>query len=182
MEEKNSLFERPMLILDKIVYPDNLLNILKSQLKDWKFITEFLGKPYVRIMVLVDTNEERLDEVTKQIQFMFKKEVESIKFLFIDEEEIKIQLKSVYEQINNGIPEKAFSLDSRLRHEVFKRDNYKCKECGISKEEAVLHCDHIIPVIQGGSDELDNLQILCDKCNFAKSNKCWIGGNNGKLP
>ena len=67
-------------------------------------------------------------------------------------------------------------LDTRLRHECFKRDGYKCLECGATKEEKVLHADHIIPVSQGGSDELSNLQTLCDDCNFAKSNKAWIGG------
>lgn len=67
-------------------------------------------------------------------------------------------------------------LDSRLRHECFKRDGYKCKECGATKEEKMLHCDHIISVSQNGSDELDNLQTLCNDCNLAKSNKCWIGG------
>ena len=58
-----------------------------------------------------------------------------------------------------------------LRHEVFKRDNYTCQECGATKEDgAKLHIDHIIPVSKGGSDELDNLQTLCDKCNLNKSN------------
>jgi len=67
-------------------------------------------------------------------------------------------------------------LDSRLRHECFKRDDYKCVECGATKDEKMLHCDHILPVSQGGSDELENLQTLCDDCNLSKSNKKWIGG------
>lgn len=58
-----------------------------------------------------------------------------------------------------------------LRHEVFKRDNYTCQECGATKEDgAKLHIDHIIPVSKGGKDELENLQTLCDKCNLNKSN------------
>lgn len=57
-----------------------------------------------------------------------------------------------------------------LRHEVFKRDGYKCVECGASKDDgAELHVDHIIPVSQGGSDELSNLQTLCKDCNLNKS-------------
>lgn len=58
-----------------------------------------------------------------------------------------------------------------LRHEVFKRDNYTCVECGAKKSDgATLHVDHIIPVSKGGSDELDNLQTLCKDCNLNKSN------------
>lgn len=63
-----------------------------------------------------------------------------------------------------------------IRHEVFKRDNYKCVECGATKENTVLHIDHIIPVSQGGTDELDNLQTLCETCNLAKSNRKWKWG------
>ena len=57
-----------------------------------------------------------------------------------------------------------------LRHEVFKRDNYTCVECGAKKEDgATLHVDHKIPVSKGGTDELDNLQTLCSDCNLNKS-------------
>ncbi len=73
--------------------------------------------------------------------------------------------------------QKRSPIDSRLRHECFKRDGYKCKECGNTNKESILHADHILPVSQGGSDELENLQTLCEECNLAKSNKCW--GENG---
>ena len=57
-----------------------------------------------------------------------------------------------------------------MRHEVFKRDNYTCVECGARKEDgATLHIDHKIPVSKGGTDELDNLQTLCSDCNLNKS-------------
>ena len=57
-----------------------------------------------------------------------------------------------------------------MRHEVFKRDNYTCVECGARKDDgATLHVDHIVPVSKGGSDELDNLQTLCSDCNLNKS-------------
>ena len=57
-----------------------------------------------------------------------------------------------------------------IRHEVFKRDNYTCVECGARKSDgATLHVDHKIPVSKGGTDELDNLQTLCSDCNLNKS-------------
>lgn len=62
-----------------------------------------------------------------------------------------------------------------IRHEVFKRDNYKCVECGATKEETTLEVDHILPVVQGGTDELDNLQTLCKACNLSKFDRCWKG-------
>lgn len=41
----------------------------------------------------------------------------------------------------------------------------ECVKCG-NKEDLVK--DHIIPIYQGGSDGLDNLQPLCRKCNASK--------------
>ena len=67
-------------------------------------------------------------------------------------------------------------ISKSLRHEVFKRDNYKCVECGATNKELTLHIDHIIPKSEGGTDELNNLQTLCDKCNLSKSNRKWKGG------
>jgi hypothetical protein len=64
-------------------------------------------------------------------------------------------------------------IDHVLRHEVFKRDGYRCVECGAAKAETSLHVDHRIPVSRGGADELDNLQTLCRNCNLAKSNKIY---------
>ena len=35
---------------------------------------------------------------------------------------------------------------AKLRHEVFKRDNYRCRECGATNKETTLEIDHIVPV------------------------------------
>jgi hypothetical protein len=98
-------------------------------------------------------------------KLLFEKAVKSL--------EIKLNKFNKKSKINT---KKRNPIESRLRHEVFKRDNYKCVECGNTNKEATLHCDHIISVAQGGSDELDNLQTLCQACNLAKSNRCWEGG------
>ncbi len=44
--------------------------------------------------------------------------------------------------------------------------------CGAkaSDPEVTLQVDHVIPVDQGGTDELDNLAALCQPCNRGKSN------------
>lgn len=66
----------------------------------------------------------------------------------------------------------------KLRHEVFKRDGYRCLECGATNKETRLHVDHIIPVSKGGLNDLNNLQTLCAECNMAKGTRTWRGGMN----
>lgn len=58
------------------------------------------------------------------------------------------------------------TLSVRKRFLVFKRDRYRCRICGRSGIE--LEVDHMVPVAQGGSDALDNLQTLCFDCNRGK--------------
>lgn len=64
------------------------------------------------------------------------------------------------------------SIKPSLRFEIMKRDNYRCQMCGISaKDGATLEIDHITPVAKGGSNDTDNLQVLCRDCNAGKSDQ-----------
>lgn len=67
-------------------------------------------------------------------------------------------------------------IPSKLRHKVFKRDGYRCVECGASKDETTLEIDHVTPVSKGGTNDIDNLQTLCKACNRAKRARTWVGG------
>ena len=51
---------------------------------------------------------------------------------------------------------------------VLARDNWTCCSCGRSSREdgITLEVDHIIPRSKGGTDDLENLQTLCKKCNI----------------
>ncbi|MCE8718154.1 HNH endonuclease [Bacteroides thetaiotaomicron] len=51
---------------------------------------------------------------------------------------------------------------------VWNRDRGKCVYCGSNEN---LHLDHIIPFSKGGDTSVENLQLLCQKCNLEKSNK-----------
>lgn len=68
----------------------------------------------------------------------------------------------------------------KLRHQVFQRDGYRCRECGATNKQTRLHVDHIKPVAKGGTNDLSNLQTLCEDCNQAKYTDEWIGGTYDK--
>ncbi|MBD2318482.1 HNH endonuclease [Phormidium tenue] len=64
------------------------------------------------------------------------------------------------------------SLPPDLRKYVFERNNYQCQSCHkIDLTAKNLQVDHIIPLAQGGANDLSNLQTLCAKCNREKSAK-----------
>nr|DAU09025.1 MAG TPA: HNH endonuclease [Caudoviricetes sp.] len=50
---------------------------------------------------------------------------------------------------------------------------YWCAQCGTEPMvgHAGLELDHIVPVAEGGTDGLDNLQWLCASCHAEKSRR-----------
>jgi tetratricopeptide (TPR) repeat protein len=57
-------------------------------------------------------------------------------------------------------------IPSSVKKAVWKRDGGKCVNCG---SEVDIEYDHIIPLAKGGSSTIQNIQILCKKCNRKKS-------------
>ena len=53
----------------------------------------------------------------------------------------------------------------RRRRQAFVKYGKLCKWCGTSENITV---DHVIPPCKGGTNNLSNLQILCEKCNNIK--------------
>jgi len=61
------------------------------------------------------------------------------------------------------------ALSARLRFNVFKRDQFACQYCGAHPPAVVLECDHIIPVAEGGQNDIYNLVTACQDCNRGKA-------------
>lgn len=59
-------------------------------------------------------------------------------------------------------------MDKRLAKSILQKYNFSCVKCGSAER---LQIDHIVPVIKGGKDEMDNLQILCQPCNVRKGTR-----------
>ncbi len=58
---------------------------------------------------------------------------------------------------------------------VYSRDGGICKCCGSSSS---LEYDHITPYSCGGSSNVSNIQLLCQRCNRSKSNSCTCKVHN----
>jgi hypothetical protein len=61
------------------------------------------------------------------------------------------------------------SVSKKTRFDVFKRDQFQCAYCGVHPSETVLlEVDHIHPVAEGGTNDIDNLVTACWDCNRGK--------------
>ena len=62
------------------------------------------------------------------------------------------------------------SIPRRLRDLVVRRADGRCEYCQLSQvgQEATFHIDHIVPRIDGGETEEDNLALACVSCSLRK--------------
>lgn len=53
-----------------------------------------------------------------------------------------------------------------VRRRVLERDDYSCVLC---HRRTRLECDHIVPLADGGSDDMCNLRTLCRWCHMKQT-------------
>ena len=70
-------------------------------------------------------------------------------------------------------------ISPQLRNYILERNGYTCQLCGSGagdpdpynrNRKVRLHVDHIVPKSQGGTDDRENLRVLCSACNQGRSN------------
>ena len=68
-------------------------------------------------------------------------------------------------------------VSTSVRYEALKRAGKRCELCGVKEGDSnyenrlPLHVDHIVPRSKGGSNDIENLQVLCRACNLGKGNR-----------
>lgn len=58
---------------------------------------------------------------------------------------------------------------ARNRQHRYERARGRCEACGIHLEAGAWDCDHLVPIRQGGTNDLTNLRILCRPCHKRKT-------------
>jgi 5-methylcytosine-specific restriction endonuclease McrA len=118
--------------------------------RDAVYVTERLPRP------------SEIPEVIVRIKALHFQQDEGLKRL----KEQVTNYEAVEDNLRRDTNRKTIPDDVKLV--VWSRDKGACVRCGASKE---LHFDHIIPLARGGSDEAENIQVLCRTCNLAKSDR-----------
>lgn len=62
-------------------------------------------------------------------------------------------------------------IPKKVRLRVFRRDGNVCRYCKLKFPTGNLHVDHIIPVVEGGYECMENFATACSTCNFKKGAK-----------
>lgn len=67
------------------------------------------------------------------------------------------------------------NLSKLVRGALLIRDGDHCHYCGVKLTVGIsgfnptgLSIDHVVPIRDGGSDEMDNLVLACRQCNLEK--------------
>jgi len=60
------------------------------------------------------------------------------------------------------------AIPPKLRFEILKRDQFRCRYCGARAPKAELHIDHLVPVSLDGDNDITNLMAACVPCNMGK--------------
>ena len=55
---------------------------------------------------------------------------------------------------------------NKVRKQVLQDYDNCCAACGCTDTEA-LQIDHVVPQSKGGTDNIENLQVLCYVCNLS---------------
>jgi 5-methylcytosine-specific restriction endonuclease McrA len=59
-----------------------------------------------------------------------------------------------------------YLVNRRLRWE---RSHHRCEECEAPLEGRPWECDHDLAVIDGGTDDVENLRVHCPECHHKKT-------------
>ena len=86
------------------------------------------------------------------------------------------KVRHTMEEMEALAKRKRFSkIKRKLEPEVFHRLGHNCLYCGEKAE--VL--DHVVPIAWGGTNDIENMQPICRRCNSKKGGNLPSGKNNG---
>lgn len=142
--------------------------------------TDFLECRLNRLDQLKDEAEIELAKLNSEYDFLSKKLslINNTSDIF-DKVSTNQYIIDLGNNIYNSFGDEEIKMDATVRNipgkvrlDVFERDDYKCQMCGRTVEDGIkLHIDHIVPFSKGGSNDMDNLQVLCHECNLAKHDR-----------
>ena len=147
---------------------DELFNFFRDVI-DWvkktfpNYRKEMKGLEWGRLYTEYGKNEYDVDELEKKVKAL------------MEDDEVT-NPKGIYEYVLSNCSkdkEKHLSIrefSDKEKSMMYSKQNGICPICGKHYEIEEMEGDHIIPWSKGGKTTIDNLQMLCKKCNREKGN------------
>lgn len=160
----NIIYQHLMLKIDVgVVFEEDIKGLVNPRFYNCNVIAnrmvtdaEYFEEDEEHPILIVD-NKSIISDTYENFRILWRN---AIKF---NNNAIKVDLRSAH-IINRGRVE----LHPILKFYIYLRDHGVCGNCGSSTG---VQFDHVFPCSLGGSNHVDNFQLLCDKCNVEKSNK-----------
>lgn len=182
IEERKPQFWLDNMLMTYGIPHDGLYKWLAEENIELASLDENDLSSYFETLVEIGTVEELTISVAKEVFFL----------LFLNRELLHTFNDMLANQVQDGADDdipveyrrffKAPGVLKRVRiprwaqRAVFFRDRGRCVFChrdltGLISRDSSEHYDHIIPLAQGGYNDVTNLQLLCPKCNLRKSGR-----------
>jgi HNH endonuclease len=142
------------------------LKILKRL---WHEDTTPFPKPWVSSSELLElTQQSYFDRRTRELREQFGCDVESGYNKDLKDYAWRLRSSTL------STPQNRESLTKSQKNKLFEQYNFACAVCGkvVTPGLSGLQSDHKKPLSRGGSNNLDNWQPLCSRCNVGKRSAC----------
>ena len=143
----------------------------------WKYfveVIEWVEKTFTYRKEMKGIDWGKLYREYGKVEYNVAELEEKVKALMADDD--VNSKKGIYEYVlSNCSKDKERHLSIRKfsdkdKRTAYERQNGICPICGTHHEIDEMEGDHIIPWSKGGKTTIDNLQMLCKKCNREKGN------------
>lgn len=71
----------------------------------------------------------------------------------------------------SGVRYRGAQISKSAREAIYAAHDYRCALCGAKPPKDKLTLDHIVPRSKGGTNDAENLQPACPRCNRRKGNR-----------
>ena len=146
------------------LYFNNVIEWVKTTFDEKNYRKEMLGLNWGMLYNVYHNNAYNTNELEAKIKAL------------MEDDEVT-EKKGVYEYVLSGCSEDlAKKLSKRIfsnsdKRTAYERQNGICPICGNHYDYNEMEGDHIVPWFRGGKTILDNLQMVCSKCNTGKGGK-----------